>query len=183
MSGTNCLGIIGISQVADQQELDGAYINMAFEWAKLSKADRKQVGAIIVKESQIISDGFNGTPRGFDNACEDGAGKTKPEVLHAESNAILKLSKSTQSGDGATLYLTCSPCYDCAKLIIQAGISRVVYKEVYRSRAGLILLERAGVEIDRFFKTVDKSNTEKVSESIASIVREQRGSLRNLPHG
>jgi len=169
--------------MASRYELDEAYITMALEWAKLSKAKRKKVGAIIVKESQIISDGFNGTPRGWDNNCEDEFGDTLPEVLHAESNAILKLSKSTQSSDGATLYLTCSPCYDCAKLIIQAGIARVVYKEVYRSRAGLILLERAGVEIDRFFKTVDKSNTEKVSDNIASIVREQRGSLRNLPHG
>ena len=144
--------------MVSQYESDGAYLNMAFEWAKLSKADRKQVGAIIVKESQIISDGFNGTPRGWDNNCEDEFGDTLPEVLHAESNALLKLSKSTQSGDGATLYLTCSPCFDCAKLIIQAGIARVVYKEVYRSRAGLILLERAGVEIGRFFKDAHKSN-------------------------
>jgi len=144
--------------MAKQYELDRAYINMALEWAKLSKATRMQVGAIIVKESQIISDGFNGTPRGFNNICEDGFGTTKPEVLHAESNAILKLSKTTQSGEGATLYLTCSPCYDCAKLIIQAGITRVVYKEVYRSRSGLMLLERAGVEIDRFFKDAHKSN-------------------------
>ena len=158
MLGMNCPRIIEISQMANQKELDEAYITMALEWAKLSKAKRKKVGAIIVKESQIISDGFNGTPRGFDNICEDKLGGTKPEVLHAESNAILKLSKSTQSSDGATLYLTCSPCFDCAKLIIQAGITRVVYKEVYRSRSGLMLLERAGVEIDRFFKDAHKSN-------------------------
>ena len=144
--------------MASQHELDNAYINMAFEWAKLSKAQRKKVGALIVKESQIISDGFNGTPRGFNNNCENNVGETRPEVLHAESNAILKLSKSTQSSDEATLYLTCSPCFDCAKLIIQSGISRVVYKEVYRSRAGLILLERAGVKIDRFFKDAHMSN-------------------------
>lgn len=136
--------------MAKTKELDRVYMNMAKELSTLSKAERGKVGAIIVKENHIIAEGYNGTPMGFDNSCEyyDHVGHyhTKPEVLHAESNAITKLARSTQSSDGATLYCTLSPCFDCAKIIIQAGIKRVVYSEKYRSHAGgLGLLHNAGV--------------------------------------
>ena len=135
----------------NQDLLDQTYMKMAQDWATLSKAKRKQVGCLIVKDGAIISDGYNGTPSGFDNDCEwlDKQNKliTKPEVLHAESNAISKLAKSTQGSDGATLYATCSPCLECSKLIIQCGIIRVVYGEKYRSCDGLELLKKAGVEI------------------------------------
>ncbi len=133
-----------------QLELDKSYLSMAHQWAKLSKAKRKQVGCLIVKAGQIISDGYNGTPHGFDNECEfytRFGSETKPEVLHAESNALMKLAKSTQSSLGATVYVTVSPCFNCAKLIIQGGIIRLVYKDVYRSGDGLDLLTRAGIEI------------------------------------
>tara|TARA_R100000995_G_scaffold46934_1_gene22247 strand:- start:569 stop:1018 length:450 start_codon:yes stop_codon:yes gene_type:complete len=134
-----------------QQKLDQTYMDMAECWSTLSKAVRKKVGCLIVKDGTIISDGYNGTPSGFDNTCElQGPSETlitKPEVLHAESNAISKLAKSTQSSDGATLYATCSPCLECSKLIIQSGISRVVYGEKYRSDQGLELLKRAGINI------------------------------------
>ena len=121
---------------------------MAHVWARLSKASRKKVGCLIVKDGMIISDGFNGTPRGFDNVCEETLGTelvTKSEVLHAESNAITKLAKSTQSSDGAIIYTTCSPCVQCAKLIIQAGIKRVIFDEVYKNDHGLKLLQKAGI--------------------------------------
>ncbi|MBU3011597.1 dCMP deaminase family protein [Polaribacter vadi] len=130
-----------------QLKYDMAYLKMAREWGKLSHCKRKQVGALIVKERMIISDGFNGTPTGFDNCCEDGEGKTKWEVLHAEANAILKVASSTQSAKNATLYITLSPCTDCSKLIHQAGIKRVVYANAYKDPAGLEFLEKAGVEI------------------------------------
>ena len=136
--------------MASQKELDEAYLSMAFVWSKLSKARRKKVGCLIVKDNTIISDGFNGTPSGFDNSCEvwdNGDWVTKPETIHAESNAISKLAKSTQSSDGATLYATCSPCLDCSKLIIQAGIVRVVYSEQYRIDEGLKLLKKADIEL------------------------------------
>jgi dCMP deaminase len=120
---------------------------MAREWGKLSHCKRKQVGALIVKERMIISDGFNGTPSGFDNCCEDEEGKTKWEVLHAEANAILKVASSTQSTKGATLYITLSPCTDCSKLIHQSGIKRVVYANAYKDLSGLEFLEKAGVEV------------------------------------
>lgn len=126
---------------------DTAYMRMAQEWAKLSHSKRKQVGAIIVKNRMIISDGYNGTPTGFENECEDENGDTKWYVLHAEANAILKVAASTQSCEGATLYITMSPCRECSKLIYQAGIKRLVYQEAYRDDAGLIFLEKAGVEI------------------------------------
>ena len=126
---------------------DIAYLKMAREWAKLSHCKRKQVGALIVKGRMIISDGFNGTPSGFDNCCEDAKGVTKWEVLHAEANAILKVASSTQSAEGATLYITLSPCTECSKLIHQAGIKRVVYAKDYRDSSGLNFLEKAGVEI------------------------------------
>ena len=130
-----------------QLKYDKAYLKMALEWGKLSHCKRKQVGALIVKDRMIISDGFNGTPTGFDNCCEDVEGLTKWEVLHAEANAILKVASSTQSAKNATLYITLSPCIQCSKLIHQAGIKRVVYAKAYRDDAGLSFLEKAGVEI------------------------------------
>lgn len=130
-----------------QRKYDIAYLRMAQEWAKLSHCERKQVGALIVKDRMIISDGFNGTPSGFDNCCEDEDGLTKWEVLHAEANAILKVAASTQSAEGATLYITLSPCQQCSKLIHQAGIKRVVYSRAYRDSTGLEFLEKAGVDI------------------------------------
>ena len=120
---------------------------MAQVWAKNSYCKRRQVGALIVKGRMIISDGFNGTPSGFENVCEDEDGKTKPYVLHAEANAITKVAKSNNSSEGATLYVTSSPCIECSKLIIQAGIRRVVYYDEYRINDGLELLKRAGIEI------------------------------------
>ena len=126
---------------------DVAYLKMALEWAKLSYCKRKQVGALIVKDRTIISDGYNGTPSGFENCCEDENNKTKWYVLHAEANAILKISRSTQSCEGATLYLTLSPCKECSKLIFQSGIKRVVYIQDYLDNEGLVFLESAGVEI------------------------------------
>lgn len=131
----------------DKQELlDRRYLRMARIWAENSYCRRRQVGAILVKDQMIISDGFNGTPSGFENVCEDESGQTKPYVLHAEANAITKVARSNNSSDGSTLYVTASPCLECAKLIIQAGISRVVYNETYRITDGLELLERAGVK-------------------------------------
>lgn len=126
---------------------DVAYLKMALEWAKLSYCKRKQVGALIVKDRTIISDGYNGTPSGFENCCEDENNQTKWYVLHAEANAILKISRSTQSCEGATLYLTLSPCKECSKLIFQSGIKRVVYIQDYPDNEGLVFLESAGVEI------------------------------------
>ncbi len=130
-----------------QLKYDRAYLKMAFEWGKLSHCKRKQVGALIVKDRMIISDGFNGTPTGFDNCCEDESGATKWEVLHAEANAILKVASSTQSSSGATLYITLSPCTQCSKLIHQAGIKRVVYANAYKDASGIDFLDKAGVEI------------------------------------
>jgi dCMP deaminase len=130
-----------------QLKYDKAYLKMALEWGKLSYCKRKQVGALIVKDRMIISDGFNGTPSGFDNCCEDANGNTKWEVLHAEANAILKVASSTQSAKNATLYITLSPCIQCSKLIHQAGIKRVVYANAYKDPAGLKFLEKAGVEL------------------------------------
>lgn len=120
---------------------------MAQEWGKLSYCERKQVGAIIVKGRMIISDGYNGTPTGFENFCEDDEGYTKWYVLHAEANAILKVAGSTQSCQGATLYITLSPCRECSKLIHQSGINRVVYQKGYKDNSGLEFLEKAGVEL------------------------------------
>jgi len=130
-----------------QSKFDGSYLEMARVWAKNSYCVRRQVGALIVKDRMIISDGYNGTPCGFENVCEDEEGKTKPYVLHAEANAITKVAKSGNSSDGATLYVTAAPCVECAKLIIQAGIKRVVYQDEYRVRDGIDLLGRAGVEV------------------------------------
>ena len=131
-----------------QQKYDKAYMRMAREWSKLSYCHRKQVGALIVKDRMIISDGFNGTPSGFENPCEGANGETKWYVLHAEANAILKVAGSTQSCKDATLYLTMSPCKECSKLIHQSGIKRVVYLEAYKDTTGLEFLEKAGVEVE-----------------------------------
>ncbi len=132
-----------------QRRYDIAYLRMALEWAKLSYCQRRQVGAIIVKDRMIISDGYNGTPSGFENICEDEEGYTKWYVLHAEANAILKVAGSTHSCKDATLYLTMSPCKDCSKLIHQAGIKRLVYIERYKDDSGLRFLEKAGVEVQQ----------------------------------
>ena len=131
---------------------DVAYLKMALEWAKVSYCKRKQVGALIVKDRTIISDGYNGTPSGFENCCEDENNQTKWYVLHAEANAILKISRSTQSCEGATLYLTLSPCKECSKLIFQSGIKRVVYIQDYSDNEGLSFLKDAGVEILKISK-------------------------------
>ncbi|MFI3304251.1 MAG: dCMP deaminase family protein [Rikenellaceae bacterium] len=134
-------------QEKKQRDLDKRYLRMARVWAENSYCVRRQVGALIVKDKMIISDGYNGTPSGFENICEDEAtGKTKAYVLHAEANAITKVAKSANNCDGATLYVTTSPCIECAKLIIQAGIKRVVYLDKYSSTEGLDLLERVGIE-------------------------------------
>ncbi|MDE7467711.1 MAG: dCMP deaminase family protein [Muribaculaceae bacterium] len=126
--------------------LDRRYLRMARIWAENSYCKRRKVGALIVKDKMIISDGYNGTPAGFENVCEDDSGITKPYVLHAEANAITKVARSNNSSEGSTLYITASPCVECAKLIIQAGIRRVVFNELYRLTDGVDLLERAGVE-------------------------------------
>ncbi|MFI3263131.1 MAG: dCMP deaminase family protein [Rikenellaceae bacterium] len=130
-----------------QKQLDIRYLKMARIWAENSYCVRRQVGAIIVKDKMIISDGYNGTPSGFENICEDENIKTKPYVLHAEANAITKVAKSHNNSDGATLYVTASPCIECAKLIIQAGIKRVVYCDSYHDTAGIDLLKRANIEV------------------------------------
>ncbi len=131
------------------EKFDKAYLEMAAVWARNSYCKRRQVGALIVKDRMIISDGYNGTPSGFENVCEDENGVTKPYVLHAEANAITKVAKSGNSSEGAILYVTASPCVECAKLIIQAGIRRVVYKDSYRLTDGVELLERAGIEVEQ----------------------------------
>lgn len=130
-----------------QHELDVRYLKMARIWAENSYCKRRQVGALIVKDKMIISDGYNGTPSGFENVCEDENNVTKPYVLHAEANAITKIARSGNNSDGATLYVTAAPCIECAKLIIQAGISRVFYSEEYRIEDGINLLRRAGIEV------------------------------------
>lgn len=159
----------------DQTELDIRYLKMAREWSLMSHAKRKKVGCLVVKDGQIISDGYNGTPSGFNNDCEDKLSthderdtyyekdewiynhldqeytrlKTKPEVLHAELNALMKLARSTNSSDGATMYITCSPCYDCSKLIYQSGIKRVVYNEDYRLKTGVDFLKKCKIVVDQ----------------------------------
>lgn len=134
----------------EQQKLeryDKAYLRIAQEWGQLSYCNRKKVGAIIVKDRMIISDGYNGTPSGFENCCEDESGLTKWYVLHAEANAILKVAKSTQSCENATLYITMSPCKECSKLIHQSGVTRVVYINGYKDTSGIDFLKKAGVEV------------------------------------
>jgi dCMP deaminase len=130
-----------------QKQFDQRYLEMARIWAQNSYCQRRQVGALVVKEGMIISDGYNGTPSGFENVCEDENNITKPYVLHAEANAITKLARSNNNSEGATIYITASPCIECSKLIIQSGIRRVVYGEKYRLTDGIELLERAGIEV------------------------------------
>ena len=132
-----------------QEQFDKRYMEMALIWAQNSYCKRRQVGAILVKDQMIISDGYNGTPSGFENNCEDDNNTSLPYVLHAEANAITKVARSSNNSEGATLYVTASPCIECAKLIIQAGIKRVVYHEEYRITDGIDLLRLAGVEVDR----------------------------------
>lgn len=134
-----------------QLKFDRSYLRMAQVWAENSYCNRRKVGALIVKDKMLISDGYNGTPSGFENVCEDEEGHTKPYVLHAEANAITKVAKSNNSSNGATLYVTAAPCMECAKLIIQSGIRRVVYLESYRLSDGIELLERAGIEVVQIF--------------------------------
>ena len=142
-----------------QQKLDQRYLRMARIWAENSYCQRRQVGALVVKDKMIISDGYNGTPSGFENVCEDDNNVTKPYVLHAEANAITKLARSNNNSDGSSIYITASPCIECAKLIIQAGIRRVVYGEQYRLTDGIDLLKRAGIEV--IFMDVNDVNTDK----------------------
>lgn len=130
-------------------KFDHSYLQMAEVWAQNSYCKRRKVGALIVKDKMIISDGYNGTPSGFENVCEDEDGVTKPYVLHAEANAITKVAKSGNSSAGATLYVTASPCMECSKLIIQSGITRVVYRDAYRLMDGIELLKRAGIEVEQ----------------------------------
>lgn len=144
-----------------QRKYDVAYLRMATEWAKLSHCNRRQVGALIIKEGMIISDGYNGTPAGFENECEDETGVTKWYVLHAEANAMMKLTRSGNKAKDATLYLTMSPCRECSKLILQAGISRVVYIEKYKDHSGLDFLSSFGLEIEHIKDALIK-NHEKI---------------------
>lgn len=137
-----------------QRQVDGRYMRMARIWAENSYCKRRQVGALIVKGRMIISDGYNGTPSGFENNCEDEENRSLPYVLHAEANAITKVARSNNSSEGATLYVTASPCMECAKLIIQSGIKRVVYAEEYRLTDGVDLLREAGIEVER----IDEKN-------------------------
>ena len=130
------------------KKLDERYLRMALIWAENSYCQRRKVGALVVKDKMIISDGFNGTPSGFENVCEDENNVTRPYVLHAEANAITKLARSHNNSDGATLYVTASPCIECSKLIIQSGIKRIVYGEKYRLDDGINLLKRAGIEVE-----------------------------------
>ncbi|MDD4149149.1 MAG: dCMP deaminase family protein [Bacteroidales bacterium] len=141
-----------IKSDAKQNQFDKHYLEMASIWAKNSYCKRRQVGALIVKDKMIISDGYNGTPSGFENECEDEKYKTKPYVLHAEANAITKVAKSGNNSCGATLYVTTSPCIECSKLIIQSGIVRVVFLDKYNNTEGLDLLERAGIDVINFKK-------------------------------
>ena len=133
--------------MSKQNKFDERYLRMAQIWSENSYCQRRKVGALVVKDKMIISDGYNGTPSGFENVCEDDNNVTKPYVLHAEANAITKLARSHNNSEGATLYVTASPCIECAKLIIQSGISRVVYGEKYRLDEGINLLQRAGIEV------------------------------------
>ncbi len=141
-----------------QRNLDLRYLRMAQIWAENSYCVRRKVGALVVKDKMIISDGYNGTPSGFENVCEDEDGLTKSYVLHAEANAITKLARSSNNSDGSTLYVTATPCIECAKLIIQAGIRRVVYGEPYRLDDGLRLLQRANIEV--LYLNTDENNTD-----------------------
>ena len=163
-------------ELSKQQKLDLRYLRMARIWAENSYCKRRQVGALVVKDKMIISDGYNGTPSGFENVCEDN-NVTKPYVLHAEANAITKLARSSNNSEGSTLYVTASPCIECSKLIIQSGIKRVVYAEKYRLTDGIDLLKRAGVKVeymnpDEMGSSVEES-TSKVESSEEDSSSEQ----------
>ena len=145
------------NELSKQTKMDLRYLRIASIWAENSYCKRRQVGALVVKDKMIISDGYNGTPSGFENICEEND-ITKPYVLHAEANAITKLARSSNNSDGSTLYVTASPCIECAKLIIQAGIKRVVYAEKYRLNDGIQLMERAGIKVE--FLDIDKQNAQ-----------------------
>ena len=164
------------NELSKQQKLDLRYLRMARIWAENSYCKRRQVGALVVKDKMIISDGYNGTPSGFENVCEDN-NVTKPYVLHAEANAITKLARSSNNSEGSTLYVTASPCIECSKLIIQSGIKRVVYAEKYRLTDGIDLLKRAGVKVeymnpDEMGSSVEES-TSKVESSEEDSFSEQ----------
>lgn len=139
-----------------QPDFDRRYLQMARTWAENSYCNRRKVGALIVKNKMIISDGYNGTPSGFENICEDESGKTKSYVLHAEANAITKVAKSNNSSENSTLYITAAPCMECSKLIIQAGIKRVVFFDAYHSEEGVKLLRRAGIELVQIEEKTEK---------------------------
>mgnify|MGYP000825304793 FL=1 len=151
-------------ELSKQQKLDLRYLRMARIWAENSYCKRRQVGALVVKDKMIISDGYNGTPSGFENVCEEN-NVTKPYVLHAEANAITKLARSSNNSEGSTLYVTASPCIECSKLIIQSGIKRVVYAEKYRLTDGIDLLERAGVKVEYMNPDEVDSSSEEDSSS------------------
>lgn len=152
------------NQLSKQKKLDLRYLRMARIWAENSYCKRRQVGALVVKDKMIISDGYNGTPSGFENICEEN-NVTKPYVLHAEANAITKLARSSNNSEGSTLYVTASPCIECSKLIIQSGIKRVVYAEKYRLTDGIDLLERAGVKVEYMNPDEVDSSSEEDSSS------------------
>lgn len=154
-----------------QTLLDKRYMRMAFIWAENSYCKRRKVGALLVKDKMIISDGYNGTPSGFENVCEDENNVTKPYVLHAEANAITKVARSNNSSEGATLYVTSSPCIECAKLIIQAGIKRVVYADAYRLSDGIDLLNRAGIELVAVEMTGNENSGADTTAGYADVVQ------------
>ena len=154
-------------ELSKQQKLDLRYLRMARIWAENSYCKRRQVGALVVKDKMIISDGYNGTPSGFENACEEN-NVTKPYVLHAEANAITKLARSSNNSEGSTLYVTASPCIECSKLIIQSGIKRVVYAEKYRLTDGIDLLERAGVKVEYMNPDEMRSSEEEPTSKMES---------------
>lgn len=145
----------GTKSSIKQLRYDKAYLRMATTWAELSHCTRKQVGALIVKDGMIISDGYNGTPSGFDNCCENEGGETYWYVLHAEANAILKVAKSTHNCEDATLYITLSPCKDCSKLIVQSGINRVVFIDAYKDQSGVAFLRQAGINVEQIENPFD----------------------------
>ncbi|MBV3429824.1 dCMP deaminase family protein [Prevotella copri] len=155
------------NELSKQQKLDLRYLRMARIWAENSYCKRRQVGALVVKDKMIISDGYNGTPSGFENVCEDN-NVTKPYVLHAEANAITKLARSSNNSEGSTLYVTASPCIECSKLIIQSGIKRVVYAEKYRLTDGIDLLKRAGVKVEYMNPDEMGSSSEESTSKVES---------------
>ena len=155
------------NELSKQQKLDLRYLRMARIWAENSYCKRRQVGALVVKDKMIISDGYNGTPSGFENVCEDN-NVTKPYVLHAEANAITKLARSSNNSEGSTLYVTASPCIECSKLIIQSGIKRVVYAEKYRLTDGIDLLKRAGVKVEYMNPDEMRSSSEESTSKVES---------------